>query len=156
MIRVDQEKLGREEIIKKYQAEIKRFLVYIPWLEKRTGSELHSTYSGNGIGEHSVRVPVYDATLLRLVRELEKSTLMDKNYAYVYTRNHIKDYVDEWDIIQRAKLQDYEILFGILSKYVLKGRTKSTEWTEAVENQIFLRVFLTCQQLFEIHEGPLG
>ena len=65
---------------------------------------------------------------------------MDKNYPYVYSRNMIKTHSDEQRLIAQARLTDFFILQGILSKYVLEGMRRSTVWTVAVKEEIFINI----------------
>ena len=91
--------------------------------------------------------PVYDATLMNFVREAAASPLMNRNYVYVYTRNRIRNHADEKRLIAGAELKDWEILGGILSKYVLEGQTKASLWGEAVQEDIFLLVLRKMREI---------
>ena len=93
--------------------------------------------------------PVYDATLLNFIREASNSALMDRNYSYVYTRNRIKTHEDERKIIGKAELKDWELLRGILSKYVLGGFTKGMLWSQGVQENIFCMVLGRMQKIIE-------
>ena len=46
-----------------------------------------------------------------------------------------------------AELKDWEILGGILSKYVLEGQTKASLWGEAVQEDIFLLVLRKMREI---------
>ena len=94
-------------------------------MEGNAGKMASRSYQGQGISKNSMSFPVYDATLLNFVREASESALMDRNYSYVYTRNRIKTHDDERRVIVGAELKDWDILRGILSRYVLGGRTKA-------------------------------
>jgi hypothetical protein len=72
---------------------------------------------------------------------------MDRNYVYVYTRNRIRSHADEKRLIAGAELKDWEILGGILSKYVLEGRTKATLWGDAMQEDIFLLVLRKMREI---------
>ena len=100
-------------------------------------------------------IPVYDSTLMSFVREAEGSALMDRNYSYVYTRNHIQNHEDERKIIAAAEMRDWGILRGILSKYVLGGRTKSVLWSQAVQENIFYLVLKRMQEIIEYWDKPM-
>ena len=104
-------------------------------------------YQGNGLSKSSISFPVYDANLMSFVKEAAASPLMNRNYVYVYTRNRIRSHADEKRLIDGAELKDWELLGGILSKYVLEGRTKATLWGEAMQEGIFL---LVLQKMREI------
>lgn len=65
---------------------------------------------------------------------------MNRNYPYVYTRNRIRNHDDERKLIAGAGGRDWDMLCGILSKYVLGGRTKAALWSEAVEENLFFLV----------------
>ena len=75
------------------------------------------------------------------------SPLMNRNYVYVYTRNRIRSHADEKRLIDGAELKDWELLGGILSKYVLEGRTKATLWGEAMQEGIFLLVLRKMREI---------
>ena len=80
----------REQLLESYKQAVRPLLPYLPWLEQSAGKRASSIYSGQDIGVNSVSFPVYDGTLLNFVREATKSPLMDRNYAYVYTRHRIR------------------------------------------------------------------
>ena len=52
-------------------------------------------------------------------------------------------------MIQKAGWKEWDILRGILSKYVLGGRTKGNLWSEAVSEQIFYLVIRQMQEIIE-------
>ena len=90
---------------------------------------------------------MYDGTLLNFVKEAEATPLMNRNYAYVYTRNRIRNHEDERRLIAAAQLTEWDILEGILSKYVLEGRTKATLWGDAMQEDIFLLVLRKMREI---------
>lgn len=146
------ENLSREDIIQKYSQIAKPLFAYLPWLENSYGKSAKSVYDGEGIGEHSLAFPVYDTNLLNFVNTASRTELMDRNYAYAYSRNGLKNVRDELHFIERAKLWDMDTLGGILSKYVLGGRTKGILWNQAVENGVFLHLVLKIKSLLEYRE----
>ena len=101
-------------------------------------------------------IPVYDSNLMSFVKEAANSPLMDRNYPYVYTRNHIRTHEDERRIITRAGVKEWDILRGILSKYVLGGRTKSALWSQGVQENIFYLVLRQMVQIIEYWDQPLN
>lgn len=153
---MEQDKHSNEELVNEYRADITKLAKYIPWLEQKSGKEVSRMYTGQELELKSISFPTYDSTLLSFVKEAKNTKLMDKNYAYVYSRYRIRDYRDEWKLIETAKITDIPMLKGILSKYVLKGMTKGTVWSEAVEKQIFLRVLVKMKELVEFWDGPLA
>lgn len=145
-----EERVGyRQQIIQEYRRLLEPLLRYLPWLESNSGKAVSRNYQGQGLSSRSMSFPVYDATLMNFVREAAASELMDRNYCYVYTRNRIRNHEDERKVIAAAELKDWEILRGILSKYVLEGMTKATLWGEAVRENIFV---LTLKQMRNIVE----
>ena len=52
-------------------------------------------------------------------------------------------------MIAAAELRDWDILRGILSRYVLEGRTKAVLWGEAVQEGIFLLVLRQMRKVVE-------
>jgi hypothetical protein len=130
-------------------------LKYLPWFESKLGSSVSSQYSGADIASSSISFPVYDGTLLNFVRQAEKTSLMNRNYSYVYTRNRIKTHDDERAMIEKAGIGEWDILCGILSKYVLGGKTKGTLWNEAVKENIFYMVLKQMKAIIEFWDRPL-
>ncbi len=124
-------------------------LRYLPWLQQKGGQSVSTNYQGEGLSEHSMAFPVYDSTLMSFVKEAAKSPLMDRNYLYVYSRNRIRTHDDERRVIASATWKEWDVLRGILSKYVLGGRVKAVLWNEAVTERIF---FLTLSRMKEIIE----
>lgn len=144
--------LSRTEIIEKYTRLAEPFFSYIPWLEKVSGSRVNTVYSGQGIERNSLAFPVYDSTLLTFVKQLSKSEMMNYNYAYIYSWNRLKEPEDERRIIERAGLYDMDVLEGILSRYTLGGMTKGMLWNQAVEEGIYLKIFLKMKELLDYWE----
>lgn len=141
------DKLSVEEIIEYYKPDVEELAVYIPWLEQQKGKLAAQIYAGDGLEQSSVTFPVYDGTLMNFVRTAQRSTLINRNYVYVYSRNKIRTTEDEKNFIQRATIKEMGDLWGILSKYILKGMTKGTLWSEGVKNGIFLELLLKMEKL---------
>ena len=137
------------DLSKRYKEALAPFLRYLPWFEEHAGMQTGSEYNGRQDGNSTMSFPVYDSTLLSFVREAGKSSFMNRNYAYIYTRKHMKTPEDERRVIKAATIQEWDVLCGILSKYVLEGMTKATLWGEAVRENIFV---LTLKQMRNIVE----
>ena len=146
---MEQSTENRQQLLQKYEQETMPLLRYLPWLERNTGQTGSTLYQGPEPNENAMPFPVYDSTLMNFVREASKSPLMDRNYPYVYTRNRIRSHNDERKIIASAELKDWDILRGILSKYVLGGKTRGMLWSEAVEQDIFYLVLKKMQEIIE-------
>lgn len=140
----------RKRICDEYSSCVWPLMTYLPWFESHSGRETSTLFGSEGIKENSVSFPVYDATLMHFVRTVEKTTLMDRNYRYVYSRNHLDSHEAERIAIHKATWKEWGMLKGILSRYVMGGRTKGRLWSEAVREDIFLLVLL---QMKEIAEG---
>lgn len=145
----------RQQLIEGFRESTMPLLRYLPWLEKNGGKSVSSIYSGEGIAEHSVVFPVYDGTLMSFVKMAAKSSLIDKNYKYIYTRNHIRTHADERRLIQAATWREWDQLRGILSRYVLEGRIRGNVWNEAVQEQIFYLVLKQMKEIIEYWDKPL-
>lgn len=152
---MEQEIEYRQQLVREYEKAAKPLFRYLSWLENSAGKQASSIYSGQDIGEHSVTFPVYDGTLMNFVKEASKSTLMDRNYPYVYTRNRIRTPEDERRVINKAALRDWDVLRGILSKYVLGGMTKSTLWSQGVQERIFYLVIARMKSILEYWDKPI-
>lgn len=152
---MEQETEYRRQQLQEYKKTLMPLLRYLPWLEKSAGSSVSKTYNGAEMGGQVMGFPVYDSTLLGFVREVGRTTFMDRNYHYIYTRNHIRDHEDERRLIQNAEWKDWGILCGILSKYVLGGQTKGTLWSEAVQERIFYLVIKKMCDIIEFWDKPM-
>jgi hypothetical protein len=127
---------------------------YLPWLEEASKKTVVNTYSGDGLGHRSVAFPVYDSTLMSFIREAEKSPILDRNYPYVYTRKGLKNHEQERALIERADWRNWDDLRGILSKYVMGGRTRSSLWSEGVSEQIFYLTLKQFQSIVDFWDHP--
>lgn len=139
----------RKKIVREYRQAAEPLFKYLPWMENNAGKTVSHNYQGQGLGKHSMSFPVYDSNVLNFVREASRSPLMNRNYSYVYSRNGIRTHDDERRIIAAAELKDWDILCGILSKYVLSGMTKATVWGEAMQENIFLLVLGQMRRIIE-------
>lgn len=145
----------RKKLVQGYKQEVFPLLRYLPWLEKNAGKTASTNYHGQDFTEHSMSFPVYDSTLMGFIKEAARSPLMERNYSYVYTRNFIRTHEDERKIIKGAGIKEWDLLRGILSKYVLGGRTKGTLWSEGVQEGIFALVLEQMRQIIEYWDKPL-
>ena len=153
---MDQSTEYRQQLLQEYKQMTVPLLKYLPWLEKNAGQTGSTYYRRDEANENTMTFPVYDATLMSFVKEAAKSSLMDRNYPYIYTRNRINSHDDERKMIESAELGDWDILRGILSKYVLGGRTKGVLWSEAVEQNIFYLVLCKMREIIEYWDKPLN
>lgn len=145
----------RQQLIEEYKHHVAPLLKYLPWFEKNAGQTASSFYKGPEFNEHTMTIPVYDSNLMSFVKEASNSPLMDRNYLYTYTRNHIKSHEDERRIIIHAGIREWDLLRGILSKYVLGGRTKSVLWSQGVQENIFYLVLKQMLQIIEYWDQPM-
>lgn len=145
----------REQLVNQYKEETMPLLRYLPWFEKNSGKSMSSSYSNSELDGKTISFPVYDSTLMSFVKEATKSNLMDKNYRYVFTRNHINDHDDERRVIEAATINEWDILCGILSKYVLGGYTKGLLWNEAAKEDIFYLVLKQMRKILEYWDKPI-
>lgn len=148
-------KESRQEILEDFKPTIEFLSRYIPWLEKQTGKTVTGTYRGDGQVKQSFSIPVYDSTLLAFINDVSKTNFIDKNYQYVYSRNRIKTFEDEWKAIEKADIMNMGILCGIMSKYILGGMTKSVLWKNGVEYEIFLRILKKTKEIVEFWDKPI-
>lgn len=137
----------REQIVEEYRGDVERLLRYLPWLSKKSGADVSTMYTGDG-EKPLIPIPVFDSTLLAFVKEAEKTKFVDKNYPYVYSRNNIKTHEDEIRLMKSAKITDLKIIKGVLSKYILGGRTKAALWSEGVDAGIYVCALDCLNKLF--------
>ena len=134
-----------EDIVSKYRPEVDKLMPYLRWLGENFKSEVAQSYSNNDL--KSMPFPVYDSNLLAFVKAVQNTNLLDRNYVYVYTRNHMNSAKDELLFIKDAQIMDMEDLAGILSKYILSGMTKGTVWAEGVRNGVLYQVVKKMDEL---------
>ena len=75
------------------------------------------------------------------------------NYPYVYSKKGMKNAADELRAISEATINDIDVLNGILSKYVMGGRTKAALWNAGVKDGIFLKLLEKYKELLEYWDG---
>lgn len=147
------EKLSNEEVVIVYKDDVVKLLKYVSWLEKVNGQNTSNLYTGEGIEETSMAVPVYDSTLLSFVREAKTTEFMNRNYVYTFSQYRLQTAKDELEFIENSTLQDMKALGDILSKYILKGEVKGLVWSEGVKTGVFLALILKMKELIEQFMG---
>jgi len=143
------------ELSRQYKEVLTPFLRYLPWLGEHAGMRTGSEYNGKQDGNNTMSFPIYDSTLLSFVKEAGKSSFMNRNYAYIYTRRQMRTPEDERKAIKAATIREWDVLCGILSKYVLGGNTKAYLWTQAVQENIFYMVLAKMQEIVEYWDRRL-
>ena len=127
-------------LAQRYKSDVDLLKRYIPWLETKVGQSTSQEYDGQDLSSNSMTFPVYDGTLMLFIKDVQRTTLLSRNYFYVYSRNRIKTADDEKKLIASSEIIDMDNLTGILSKYVYEGMTKGRVWSEGVRNGVFLSV----------------
>jgi len=92
---------------------------------------------------------------MALVKLLQTSDLMDRNYVYVYSRNRIKTHEEEIRLIRGSELKDIDNIKAVLSKYVMEGMRKGSQWTEAVSTGIFYECIAQLKKDIEFWDVPI-
>ena len=134
-----------EDIVSRYRPEISKLVPYLNWLKDNAKTEVAQSYNSSDL--KSMPFPVYDSNLLAFVKAARSTNLLDRNYVYVYTRNHLNSAKDEILFIQDAQITDMDDLAGILSKYILTGMTKGSVWAEGVYNGVLYLVVKKMDEL---------
>ena len=138
-----------DEIMNKYKDDVNKLAGYLNWLELKSGSQVSGVYGDDGLSENSVPVPVFDSNLMNFIRTADATSFMDRNYRYAYTRNHIRTTEDELKFIDNATILQMDVLGGILSNYVMGGRTKARLWSEGMNKGIFLHLVKKMKELID-------
>lgn len=139
-----------------YRKDVERLIPYISWLETKVGVDVSGVYDGNDLSKTTFSFPVYDSMLLNFINEAQKTELMDENYMYTYSQYFIKDHDGEMEAVEKADMKRANVLCGVLSKYVLGGRTKGKLWAQAVEEGTFLAVLKKMKSLLELWDKPFA
>ncbi len=143
----NQDEKQSTKIRNEYMADVELLSKYMNWIEKKSGQQVHSYYDGEE-GQKLIQIPVYDSTLLAFVKDARKTKLMDRNYRYTYTRYKIKSVDDELRLLKHAHLRDIDLFKGILSSYVMRGQSKGSVWSDAMEQGVFLELMRRMTALF--------
>lgn len=144
--------LTPEQIVATYRADTQKLLAYLPYLREMSGKIAAQLYEQDGIAQHSLKFPVYDSNLLRFVKEAEQSVYMNRNYRYIYSRYRIKDTFDELAVIEKCTIQQMDVIGGILSGYIMGGRTKAVLWTEGLRNGVYMAALNKADELIRLWE----
>ncbi|MBO4376267.1 MAG: hypothetical protein IKY04_05650 [Lachnospiraceae bacterium] len=147
------EQLSKEEFVAKYKGIIEPMMRYMPWLLNASGKAADAMYGNDGIANNSLAFPVFDSNLMSFVKEMGNTPLMNRNYPYVYSKKGMKNAADELRAISEATINDIDVLNGILSKYVMGGRTKAALWNAGVKDGIFLKLLEKYKELLEYWDG---
>lgn len=149
---MDKDRLSREEIIALYKPEVDKLVPYLKWLKQKTGQQVAQSFKGQEVEKNSITFPVYDSTLLQLIRDAESTRMVDKNYVYMYSRYQLRDADDELRFIKRASLPEINVLGAILARYVLRGRTKAGLWQAGVQNGVLYSVIKKMNDLIVLYD----
>ena len=149
------ERLSREEFLTMFREDVIRLSRYIPWFEKKSGSDVAKNYQDGDKMNHTLSFPVYDSILLSFLNDASTTVFMEQNYHYFYGRNRIQNYQDELRLIETADIMHMEVLQCILSRYVFGGMTKAYLWKDGVDYKIFLNILKKARQIIEFWEQPL-
>ncbi|MCR4922849.1 MAG: hypothetical protein K5931_02440 [Lachnospiraceae bacterium] len=142
-----QEEKISEKIRNEYKRDVDRLVRYLPWFDKIQGKSVQSFYDGEKDFK-VIQIPVFDSNLLAFVKDADKTSLLSKNYPYIYRRYRIKGPEDELKLVNNAHLKDIELLKGILSKYILGGKSKAALWKEGIDNGVIYAIIKRFKYLF--------
>ncbi|MCR5716270.1 MAG: DUF6508 domain-containing protein [Lachnospiraceae bacterium] len=138
----------RLDPLAEYREDIVKLMPYLPWLEQHSKEQMMREYA-DPTQAQTFTFPVYDSNLLNFVKAASKTKLVYKNYPYVYSKFRIQNAQDELRVIKQARPQDIDNLRGILSNYIIKGRTKGTIWPTGVANGVYAAILNKLRELYE-------
>lgn len=143
------EQMTAQDVFHQYKDDMLKLIAYLPWLEEKSGkTKVMNNYTGDGLTEKTISFPVFDSNLLRFVKEAESTSFIDRNYVYVISRNRLRTPQDEKDFIRRQSMLQIDSIAGILSKYIIEGRSKARMWSIAMDEGIFLEVVSKFKDLY--------
>lgn len=148
-------RVGIAEKVNKYKGDVEILIKYLPWLQQINGQKLSKSVAADENNINSLKVPVYDSTLLSFIKAAQKTSFINKNYVYTYSKYKIRNSADELKVIDRTQIMEIEVLGDILSRYVLKGMTKGVIWTDGVSDGVFLKVVSRMKELIEFWTVPM-
>ena len=136
-----------EKIISENKSSMEKLLPYVDWLTANVKKTVMNTYGEDGVAENSVQFPVYDSTLMSFVRTCNATGKMDRNYVYTFSKNRLRTVQDELRFIEKAQMQQFQDLWNILARYIIKGNTKGLVWAEGVTEGVYLKVILKMRDM---------
>ncbi|MCR4689809.1 MAG: hypothetical protein K5739_00480 [Lachnospiraceae bacterium] len=144
-----EERKARDELVKQYAPSVEKLSAYLPWLMEKSGASASTDYTPEG--GKTITFPVYDSMLLKFIKDAESTCFINRNYPYVYSRNRIRTEADELRFIEGVDIMNIADLGGILSRYVIEGRTKGVMWSKGVTGGVYLRVIEKARDLIEFY-----
>ena len=147
-------KAGIMAIIDEYGPDVAELGRYLGWLESKKGENLMDVYDPSKGEGGTIKFPVYDGTLMNFVRTADKTRFINRNYQYSYSKYRIRTVADELSFIEKAEIKDMKVMGDILSKYIIKGRTKGSMWSEGVSNGVYYALVSKMKELVEFWTKP--
>lgn len=146
---MDIDQSNNRGLAEQYRNDVMQLAAYIPWFEKQAGQSVSSMYDHGNDMMHTIAFPIYDSNLLAFVKAAKKTQFIDRNYRYVYSRNKIQSSEDELRLIENATIAEFNILTGILSRYIILGNSRGTVWTDGVKNGVYLKLVLKMKEIVD-------
>ena len=137
------------EKLNKYRTDVEELSRYLGWLESKKGQDMSRAIDPTEGKGNTIKVPVYDSTLLGFIKKAQKTAFVTKNYVYIYRRYHLQTAEDEHRLIDKTQIMEIENLGAILSSYVLRGMTKGTVWNEGVRNGVLWHTVSKMEELVD-------
>ena len=150
---MEQDKPGIAEVVSNYKEDVVKLCKYLNYLEVKQGEKMYRNYENQETP--TMKFPVYDSTLLSFIKVAQTTKFINKNYVYTLSRKKLKTPEDEIKFIKSAQIMDMQALGDILSKYVLKGMTKGTLWSEGVSSGVFYYLVKQMKELIEFWTVPM-
>ena len=150
---MEQDKPGIAEVVNNYKEDVVKLCKYLNYLEVKQGEKMYRNYENQETP--TMKFPVYDSTLLSFIKVAQTTKFINKKYVYTLSRKKLKTPEDEIKFIKSAQIMDMQALGDILSKYVLKGMTKGTLWSEGVSSGVFYYLVKQMKELIEFWTVPM-
>ena len=150
---MEQDKPGIAEVVNNYKEDVVKLCKYLNYLEVKQGEKMYRNYENQETP--TMKFPVYDSTLLSFIKVAQTTKFINKNYVYTLSKKKLKTPEDEIKFIKSAQIMDMQALGDILSKYVLKGMTKGTLWSEGVSSGVFYYLVKQMKELIEFWTVPM-
>lgn len=149
-----EQNLSREEIIATYKDDVLKLTPYIPWLKAKAGQDVSRNYS-DAVNTSVIAFPVFDSQVFQLIKTIEQTKFINYNYVYSYSAYRMRSAEDELAVIPKITTMEIKVLGDILSKYAIKGQTKSALWSEGVNKGVFLAVIERLKVVVDLHDNQI-
>ena len=149
------ENLSRADIIATYKDDVLSLTPFLPWLKSKAGESISHNYKNDEKDSDVISFPVYDSQVFSLIKAINKTKFVNRNYVYTYSTYRMNSVQDELRVIPTVGTMNIKVLGDILSKYAIKGQSKAGIWNEGVSEGVFYAVIKRLAEVVDLHDNQI-